>query len=45
MRLVARPLLTLGLLALLAACADPAPKTWPCAATRCEWTPINGGPQ
>ena len=30
---------------LLAACADPAPKTWPCAQTRCEWRPINGAAQ
>ena len=29
-------------LALLAACADPAPKAWPCAATRCDWRPIEG---
>ena len=34
-------LIALLLLALLAACADPAPKTWPCAQTRCEWHPIN----
>ena len=36
-------LIALFLLALLAACADPAPKTWPCAETRCEWKPINEG--
>ena len=43
MRLIVRHALALGLLALVAACADPAPKTWPCAATRCEWRPVNEG--
>lgn len=38
-------LIALSFFLLLAACADPTPKSWPCAATRCEWQPINGAPQ